>query len=424
MLSPLDLQNKRIVTKKKKYDKIAMDEYLELVFENYKELFNENQELQKKVKTLSDGIQYYRSIETTMQKALLLAEKTSKETKDAAILKAEAIEKDAAAKAEKIMSEAEKEYDKLQDKCLYLVQQFNQYKMQLKQVAAAQLELITSDSFDVYSPELEAIQYAKGSLAAGEDVQHDTKDATSKPHRAKVNEDPSDPAADLAFSDMPVVKPERAAGSTSKTASLDGISPMEETLTANTARTEVPVKEVSVSEDTGATRKIPNIKETNKRKPASKEKDDTFSILTADTIDLSDSIRQVQKQQAAQSMSTLSEPKTPEEDLFADDLIAATAAEPKNVSPQNTGFKTAEPAGVQEALVIEPVAAKTAEPLDAKLTKPNVKTPEILEPVDDKEKEGPTLDSLLQSINVGKKKKKKKGQEEDPFEFLGSVDDF
>ena len=37
MLSPLDLQGKRITAKRKKYDKADMDEYLDFVFENYKE---------------------------------------------------------------------------------------------------------------------------------------------------------------------------------------------------------------------------------------------------------------------------------------------------------------------------------------------------------------------------------------------------
>ena len=55
---------------------------------------------------------------------------------------------------------------KLKEKCLSLVQQFNQYKMQLKQVASAQLELITSDSFDVYSPEIEAIRNEKDNMIA------------------------------------------------------------------------------------------------------------------------------------------------------------------------------------------------------------------------------------------------------------------
>ena len=34
MLSPLDLQNKKVVTKKKKYDKAEIDDYIDLLFEN------------------------------------------------------------------------------------------------------------------------------------------------------------------------------------------------------------------------------------------------------------------------------------------------------------------------------------------------------------------------------------------------------
>jgi len=92
--------------KRKYYDKDETDDYLELVMEQYKQLYDENLELQKNVKSLNDGVQYYRSIENTMQKALVLAEKTAKETKDAAQLKAEAIEKDANTKADKIVAEA------------------------------------------------------------------------------------------------------------------------------------------------------------------------------------------------------------------------------------------------------------------------------------------------------------------------------
>ena len=105
MLSLIELQNKKVEAKRKKYEKDEMDAYLELVFDNYKQLTEENaklteqlrnkerqmqaerDDLTSKIKTLSDGVQYYRSIETTLQKALILAEKTSKETKDAAIFR-------------------------------------------------------------------------------------------------------------------------------------------------------------------------------------------------------------------------------------------------------------------------------------------------------------------------------------------------
>lgn len=347
MLSPLDLQNKKVVTKKRKYDKVEMDEYLDLIFENYKELYSQNQELQKQVKTLSDGVQYYRSIESTMQKALVLAEKTSKETKDAAILKAEAIEKDANSKAAKIVSEAEQEYETIKEKCLYLVQQFNQYKMQLKQVAAAQLELITSESFDVYSPELDALQNATNSLPVTEDIS--PKETASKNDTIMVTPMESEEYPDTDSSDF-----------------------MED-------------------DDIDKTTILPDIKKELVKDNRKLSEEDELSILTADTIDLSDSIQKVQKEEETDSISI----------------------------PQEAQVKE-----VQEAQIKTPMDANPLSPLDARLQEIRPSEPEMLKPVVGEEKDAPTLDSLLQNMNFGKKKKKKKGQEEDPFEFLGSVDDF
>ena len=118
-----------------------------------KKLEAEKGELNQKVKKLSDGVQYYRSIETTLQKALILAEKTSKETKDAALLKAEAIEKDANKRADEILRNAEGEYNIIKGKCVHLVQQFNQYKTRLIEAASAQLELVEGDEFDIAAPD-------------------------------------------------------------------------------------------------------------------------------------------------------------------------------------------------------------------------------------------------------------------------------
>lgn len=334
MLSPLDLKNKKVEVKKKKYyDKEEMDQYLELVFDNYKELYNANQELEKNVKTLSDGIQYYRSIESTMQKALVLAEKTAKETKDAAQLKAEAIEKDATAKAEMIIDEAEQEYEKLKERCLHLVQQFNQYKLQLQQVASAQLELITSDSFDVYSPEIEAIQNEKQSLPQ--------KNIPTNP----MVED--------------TIVPEKPVETTAEVMDELFIGDEEDSLEK--------------------TMVIPDVKKELANKEAEFDPETNADILTADTIDLSASLKEVQ---AKQNSRSLQEP---------------TVASPKKV---------------QDAMVLEPVDAVVTEPLNLEPSK------------EEDQKEAPTLDSLLQSINIGKKNKKQKGQDEDPFEFLGSVDDF
>lgn len=341
MLSPMDLKNRQVNVKKKRYyDKEEMDEYLELIFENYKQLYNENQELNKNVKTLSDGVQYYRSIETTMQKALVLAEKTAKETKDAAQLKAEAMEKDAAQKAEKIVCQAEQEYEQIRDKCLQLVQKFNQYKIQLRQVATAQLEMITSDNFDVYSPEIEAIQEEKQAIPVYDE---------------QVQEEPpvaEDTMEELLHEDEQEFLQED-----------NGIE--------------------EAAEQFDKTMEIPDIKVRKSRmKKKTPSMDENMDVLTADTIDLSDTLKAVQ--------------------------------EPLEAKMQP----------VQDAMVLEPIDAVVTEPLNLEPVEADLTEQEVLEPIAEEEKSAPTLDSLLQSINLGKKNKKKKGQDEDPFEFLGSVDDF
>ena len=315
-----------------KYAKISveMDEYLELVFENYKELFNENQELQKQVKTLSDGIQYYHSIESTLQKALVLAEKTSKETKDAAILKAEAIEKDANSRASKILAQAEQSYEKTKEKCLYLIQQFNQYKMQLKQVAAAQLELVNSESFEVNSPEIEEDTAAPVPDIAAEPKTEPTVTA-SEPEQPPIGRDSAENEMDLVF---------------------DTGSETEQAAAQEIAQETAGGEESPAAETFDKTMVVPDLKPELERREASDE--ETLSILTADTIDLRDSIEAVKKEE-----QQIQEP---------------VEARPKEV---------------QDALVIEPIDARPAAPLEAELKEADIKNskPEVLEPVKKKEKE-------------------------------------
>lgn len=400
MLSPAELESKKVTTKKRKYEKAEVDTYLELVFDNYKAVYDENIELQKKVKTLSDGIQYYRSIESTMQKALVLAEKTSKETKDAAILKAEAIEKDANIRAEHIVSEAEQKYDVIKDKCLQLMKQFNNYKTQLKQAATSQLELITSDSFNVVTPDIQSMDENVAEIIhSKENVENSVSESVSE--------------VETEFN---------------------------ETVEADVT-----------AEDLSETTIIPDVKEhlasdrSDDKKPA-ENIDKTVDILTADTIDLSHSLDQIQNE--LQEEADTENADDTNEDDSSDDLsvdsvdefefensveetpeITDKASSENDLQLEESDPKdqtlSSENASDELHLDVEDsVKVQTVKPLEAELIDATPTEPEILEPIDVSSKEAPTLDSLLQSMNIGGKKKNKKNQEEDPFEFLGSVDDF
>ena len=392
MLSLIELQNKKVEAKRKKYEKDEMDAYLELVFDNYKQLTEENaklteqlrnkeremqaerDDLNSKIKTLSDGVQYYRSIETTLQKALILAEKTSKETKDAAILKAESIEKAAHLHADKIINNAEEEYQKIREKSMQLIQQFNQYKLQLKEAASAQLQLVEGSEFDIHKPEdLDA------SKAAGEE----TVSTQEKPE-GTVNDSQADTAAES--------------------------TPAEEKAGEVTVAAE-PVK----AEEKQITPKTTEMS----------EEDRTAEILSADTIDLRDTLEAVKQEPEVQPQEPQEEtqPEVPAEEA-AEAVKEEAKEEKEKVKIPKEPVKT-----VTEAAVTTPVEATPVKPIDVTFTsmddeleeKEQPKTVDQLEPEDKVAKNEdlvPTLDSLLQDLNMNNKEKKT----DDPFEFLGSVD--
>ena len=385
MLSLIELQNKKVEAKRKKYEKDEMDAYLELVFDNYKQLTEENAKLTEqlrnkerqmqaerddfntKIKTLSDGVQYYRSIETTLQKALILAEKTSKETKDAAILKAESIEKAAHLHADKIINNAEEEYQKIREKSMQLIQQFNQYKLQLKEAASAQLQLVEGSEFDIHKPE-----DLDTSKAAGEE----TVSTQEKPEGT--------------------VKDSRA------------------DTTAESTPAEEKDNEVTVAPQPVKTEE----KQIAPKTTEMSEEDRTAEILSADTIDLRDTLEAVKEQEPEV------QPQEPKEETQPEVSAEEAKKEKEMVKIPEEPVKK-----VTEAAVTTPVEATPVKPIDVTFTSMDDEPKEKEEPkamvqieAEDKVAKNedlvPTLDSLLQDLNMNNKEKKT----DDPFEFLGSVD--
>lgn len=132
MLTPIEIHNAQHKTGRG-YSKKEMDEFLADVVASYESVYKENVELKNSISKLQGEMDYYKSMENTLQKALVLAEKTSKDTIDTANSKAEVIEKEAVMKANKIINSANSQYDNIRQKCLQLIQQYNQFKMQFKQ---------------------------------------------------------------------------------------------------------------------------------------------------------------------------------------------------------------------------------------------------------------------------------------------------
>ncbi len=162
MLTPVEIQNRVFKSGGLGYDKKDVDSFMKEMYDSYEQLYREKMELEDKVSVLNDALQNYKTIEKTMQKALLLAQKTAEETQEAALKNAHAIEKEAMTKAEILKSDARRELEQLHQQTIQLCQQYEKYKLQFKNLAAAQIELLETESFQLHmmnlpSPELETV---------------------------------------------------------------------------------------------------------------------------------------------------------------------------------------------------------------------------------------------------------------------------
>ena len=88
MLTPLDIQNKKFGSGAMGYKKAEVDDFLELIIRDYETLYKKNIDLNDKINMLNNALEHYKSIEDTMQSALLVAQSTGDELKKTADEKA------------------------------------------------------------------------------------------------------------------------------------------------------------------------------------------------------------------------------------------------------------------------------------------------------------------------------------------------
>lgn len=100
MLTPQDVSEKRFKQAfMGGYDMAAVDSFLEAVTEDYTTLFKENAVLKSKIRVLVEKLEEYRSVDDSMRKALLSAQKMAEETRAEAQSEADAILNKARAEA-------------------------------------------------------------------------------------------------------------------------------------------------------------------------------------------------------------------------------------------------------------------------------------------------------------------------------------
>ncbi len=148
MLTPVELQNIPLKAGMG-YRKKDVDDLLDEICKDYEYLYKENVELKDKLAILSDGLQYYKEMEKTLQKTLVVAEKTAEEMQTTSQAKADLLKQQAKIEAAAIIEEAKNQVQKIHTQTLALVQQYEAYRIQYKRLAAAQMELLENETYQL-----------------------------------------------------------------------------------------------------------------------------------------------------------------------------------------------------------------------------------------------------------------------------------
>lgn len=162
------------------YTKKSVDDFVNEIVESFEEVNRENTELKEKLTTLSEGIQYYKSIEKTLQKSLVLAQKTADEKKEKALNNAKIIEKVARSRADSIITKAKNDLDAIYRQTDELNRRFELYKSYVKNLITTQLDLINSDTYKISVNDLDGYLKLKDELEDARNAIPEEEDNTSE----------------------------------------------------------------------------------------------------------------------------------------------------------------------------------------------------------------------------------------------------
>ena len=143
MITPLDIENKRFAKQiVNGYSVEEVDDFLDELTVEYSKNYKEVSELRAKVEELNNSLIQYKTLESTLQNTLVMAQSTAEEVKNVAKQKADQIVDEAKANAQKQVDELNNEILLKQKELDDVKKQFDIYKAKMESLLISQLELL------------------------------------------------------------------------------------------------------------------------------------------------------------------------------------------------------------------------------------------------------------------------------------------
>lgn len=107
-LTPLDIHNKEFTRKFRGYDEDEVNEFLDQVIKDFELLLRENRQQQEVIQNMQARVDYFSSMEETLNKSIIVAQEAAEEVKASASKEASLILKQAEREAEQLQDAAQR----------------------------------------------------------------------------------------------------------------------------------------------------------------------------------------------------------------------------------------------------------------------------------------------------------------------------
>lgn len=149
MLTPIEIENKEFKKGLRGYKEEEVDEFLDIVKEDFERVYRENLDLKERIRLYELEINKYSNIEQTLKDTLVTAQGAAKDTTEAAHKKARIIVEEANLRARQSIEEANNRVIEIRKEYDELVKEFKIFRNKFKSLIEDEIRSIDEIFYDV-----------------------------------------------------------------------------------------------------------------------------------------------------------------------------------------------------------------------------------------------------------------------------------
>lgn len=147
-LSPLDIHNKEFSRGFRGYQEDEVNEFLDQIIKDYELLLKEKKELEERLKQTDERVVHFTTIESTLQKSIVVAQEAAEEVRRNSQKEAKLIVREAEKNADRIVNESLTKARRIAMEIDELKKQSKVFRNRFRMLVEAQLDLIDTDDWE------------------------------------------------------------------------------------------------------------------------------------------------------------------------------------------------------------------------------------------------------------------------------------